>query len=715
MEVTPHLKSVLKNYQHSATKSLQGPGYTLTISPTGIKSEPSPTDSSTGGGDLKEDEFVLPPFPVQQVPILTTPDTSCSERSETILEGERISCFIIGGEKRLCLPLVLNSVLREFSLNQINQECDHLQIYCSRCTPEQLNVLKNERIIPVTAPSCGLIKKTDAERLCSALLHGQQSHNANGSQGQGPFWPRDGFFSFPVYHECFGEANGVCYPELYVNKQAKCIKCQDCKCGFTPQQFVCHVHKNLENRTVHWGFDSSNWRNYIRIPKDHIDKKQFEKYLDEMQEQYENKIPFPSTIVETAIKRKQMLSADLMKEPLKKQKIEEYFNNLPFNNSCIQQLYANLEPIYNIQQCLQEFSTQNRHLSAFKPVSQSIKESKLRQASALGIATSSTGNTTTIPPSTYDSPVLQNSDRVIHIAENNRFERGYQPNVALAPKKHHRYGRSSETSSTTNQQPIKTENGNAVLEKINGVRNGACLKNEKIDTTSQVSVVITPKYNPEIELSTDTEDSASEADNSKLCRIEDLLNSVTDKTVRDKILEIFQQLSEENNRLLKECQNKDRKISELMEQKNNLEEEKQKNRDAEVDNSHTDISISKNSSEDVKSDLTVSTDQECSNNFNNNNNIIDNDSENCSSIIKSKSDCINNNNNSSNNNNFIGENDKGNHSDINDILDIKETLTPAASPIVPQQTIIGNTQQATSVIAALEDVESQAIKKTAAE
>ena len=191
MEVTPHLKNVLKNYQHSATKSLQGPG--LALAPP--KSEPSP--------EPKEEEFVPAPFPVQQLPILTTPDTSCSERTETALEGETISCFVVGGEKRLCLPQVLNSVLRDFSLPQINHECDQLQIYCSRCTPEQLNVLKNGGILPSAAASSGLITKTDAERLCSALLYGQEV---------APIRPRKGAASFAVYHKCFGKCTGCASP-----------------------------------------------------------------------------------------------------------------------------------------------------------------------------------------------------------------------------------------------------------------------------------------------------------------------------------------------------------------------------------------------------------------------------------------------------------------------------------------------------------------------
>nr|XP_023025418.1 ski oncogene-like [Leptinotarsa decemlineata] len=285
MEVTPHLKSVLKNYQHSATKSLQGPGLSLVVPKNEVLSP-----------EIEEEKFVPLLFPVQQVPILTIPDT-CSERTETILEGESISCFVVGGEKRLCLPQILNSVLRDFSLAQINQECDHLQIYCSRCTPEQLNVLKNQGILPSGAPSCGLITKTDAERLCSALLYGQVTSVIK---------PRKGALSIPVHHECFGRSRGSCFPELYTSKNAKCIECGDCQMGFSPQQFVCHVHRYLENRTVHWGFDSCNWRRYLHVPLDHAEHGQFVKILNDMRDQYEGHLAFPAPVVDPIIKRKQV-------------------------------------------------------------------------------------------------------------------------------------------------------------------------------------------------------------------------------------------------------------------------------------------------------------------------------------------------------------------------------------------------------------------------
>ncbi|XP_060522748.1 ski oncogene [Cylas formicarius] len=585
MEVTPHLKSVLKNYQYSATKSLQGPGLSLVVT----KTEPA-------SPEVKEEEFPpTPPFPVQQVPILAAPDTSCSERTETILEGESISCFVVGGEKRLCLPQVLNSVLREFSLQQINQECDQLQIYCSRCTPEQLNVLKNHGILPSSAPSCGLITKTDAERLCSALLFGQATQ---------PLRPRKNALSFSVYHKCFGESSGLCFPELYVSKNAKCIECSDCQGGFSPQQFVCHVHRNLENRTVHWGFDSSShWRAYLHVPEDQEEREQYVKYLDELRDQYEGKASFPSPLAET-VKRKQISASDIVKDhhvaanaassssdqlPLKKQKLDEYLNlgrvppftlasatsaivpPLPAN---LQQLYASLEPVYIHR--LMEFNNVGRHLSAFKPVVQTIRESKLRSANALGLAARCA----------TDPPLLQNPERVVLMSESERFERSYQPNVALAPPtpKKHRYGRIHENATTNQpctssspldkngaQSPSKAEtpspltNGHAKEEEtVEAARTPEKIIDSTVSVVQSCSSVLVQKYNPEIELSTDTEDSASETSekNSEFAKLEEVLKGV-DGDVRDKVLGLFKGLTKECEQAILDSRTKEDRISEL--------------------------------------------------------------------------------------------------------------------------------------------------------
>ncbi|XP_051528787.1 ski oncogene-like isoform X1 [Myxocyprinus asiaticus] len=221
---------------------------------------------------------------------LFIPSDRSTERCETVLERETISCFVVGGEKRLCLPQILNSVLRDFSLQQINSVCDDLHIYCSRCTADQLEILKVMGILPFSAPSCGLITQTDAERLCNALIYG------------GTFPPHaDKEFScsielertensFKVYHECFGKCKGLFVPELYSNPNAACIQCLDCRLMFPTQKFVVHSHKRQENRTCHWGFDSSNWRAYILLDQDYTEKDEsstLQKLLDELKGKFD--------------------------------------------------------------------------------------------------------------------------------------------------------------------------------------------------------------------------------------------------------------------------------------------------------------------------------------------------------------------------------------------------------------------------------------------
>ena len=210
-------------------------------------------------------------------PLLIPMDNSHSEKSDTTLENITIACFVVGGEKRLCLPQILNTVLQDFDLRQINDMCDKLHIFCSRCNPQQLERLKLTAVLPPSAPSCGLITKTDAERLCNALLHGSPEKSKE------PSTPN----SFKVYHECFGKCKGVLNPELYVEPEAKCIECCHCHGMFSPQKFVVHSDKALENRTCHWGFDSGNWRSYILLAKDQDSRETMQPALEDIKDKFD--------------------------------------------------------------------------------------------------------------------------------------------------------------------------------------------------------------------------------------------------------------------------------------------------------------------------------------------------------------------------------------------------------------------------------------------
>ena len=97
-------------------------------------------------------------------------DGATSPLLETLLHGERISCFIVGGEKRLCLHDILNTILKDFSVQQINSACQKLQIACLESSPRQLEILKKNHLLPTGAPNCGLLTQTNAERLCAFLM-----------------------------------------------------------------------------------------------------------------------------------------------------------------------------------------------------------------------------------------------------------------------------------------------------------------------------------------------------------------------------------------------------------------------------------------------------------------------------------------------------------------------------------------------------------------
>ncbi|XP_051269871.1 v-ski avian sarcoma viral oncogene homolog b [Dicentrarchus labrax] len=278
----PGLQQTLKQFHLSSMRSLGGPA----------AFSARWHQDSLFGKDGKSAEMMLT-LPTQTPPVMSgplfIPSDRSTERCETVLEREPISCFVVGGEKRLCLPQILNSVLRDFSLQQINSVCDDLHIYCSRCTADQLEILKVVGILPFSAPSCGLITQTDAERLCNALIYGG-TYPPHCNKELGSLELERTEKSFKVYHECFGRCKGLFVPELYAGPSAACIQCMDCRLMFPPHKFVVHSHKRLENRTVHWGFDSANWRAYVLLDPDYTGKEEkshLEQLLKELKGKYD--------------------------------------------------------------------------------------------------------------------------------------------------------------------------------------------------------------------------------------------------------------------------------------------------------------------------------------------------------------------------------------------------------------------------------------------
>nr|CAI5818166.1 unnamed protein product [Callosobruchus analis] len=100
---------------------------------------------------------------------------------------------------------------------------------------------------------------------------------------------------------------------------------------------------------------------------------------------------------------------------------------------------------------------------------------------------------------------------------------------------------------------------------------GSTMVSVVVHNNSNHSSMNHTKYNPEIELSTDTEDSASESSEkiSALSKVEELLKSV-DCTIRHRVLDCFRLISKELGHLQHESRAKDMRISELEKQINEL-------------------------------------------------------------------------------------------------------------------------------------------------
>jgi len=220
-------------------------------------------------------------------PVFSPKDKESSSLKETLLEGRNISCFNVGGEDRLCLTQLLQLVLHSLPLSRIHQACDELQIFCSTCTPTQLAALKLSRVLPISAAQCGLITKSDAERLCSLLLQQQPTQRSPMSSPPPPpsspavSPPRGDPTQFRVQHKCFGDCVGILHPQSYSSPGARCIECSECQSYLSPQRFVCHSHQPPETRTCHWGFDSGNWAAYIQVCEDYGDEER-EKLNEEL-------------------------------------------------------------------------------------------------------------------------------------------------------------------------------------------------------------------------------------------------------------------------------------------------------------------------------------------------------------------------------------------------------------------------------------------------
>ncbi|VVD05790.1 unnamed protein product, partial [Leptidea sinapis] len=133
-----------------------------------------------------------------------------------LLYGVPIVSLVIEGIERLCLAQISNTLLKQFSYNEIHNRRVALGITCVQCTPVQLEILRRAGAMP---------------RLCKSFL----GDNAP------PRLPDD--FAFAVHHECAWGCRGAFLPARYNSSRAKCIKCTYCGLFFSPNKFIFHSHR----------------------------------------------------------------------------------------------------------------------------------------------------------------------------------------------------------------------------------------------------------------------------------------------------------------------------------------------------------------------------------------------------------------------------------------------------------------------------------------
>ncbi|XP_045103443.1 uncharacterized protein LOC123499485 isoform X3 [Portunus trituberculatus] len=387
----------------------------------------SASDSTTGVEEswVEPGVFLAPaPFPPQPWPVLAAADKGSPGAGwvrETLLDGEPITCFNVGGEMRLCLPQILNTVLRDFSLSQINAVCEELRIYLDGCNEAQLDALRVAGVLPHCAPSCGLITNTDAQRLTQALLYAHPTR----APVPDPSKPQD-HPKLRVYHTCFGKCKGLVWDDLYTNPNAACIECEECHGLLPPARFVCHAHRSLENQTIHWGFDAEQWRTYLLLAKDQqlpLEKaeaqlKGFKSKFDPVGANYKRKQV--SLAGAPSLTQRGALAQDRVetKEELpKKVRAEEAPTPFTTYDPMLSYMWrcASMVPPWTAAPLV---TRDGKPLPPPPPAF--VRDS------------------VPAPLPAYLSqgpPVLADPGRVVPLSDSQKFERHYQPNVALAPPK----------------------------------------------------------------------------------------------------------------------------------------------------------------------------------------------------------------------------------------------------------------------------------------
>ncbi|XP_060891446.1 SKI family transcriptional corepressor 1 homolog-B isoform X2 [Labrus mixtus] len=194
------------------------------------------------------------PSSKQELSYPSTKNLKPNQVGETVLYGIPIVSLVIDGMERLCLAQISNTLLKNYSYNEIHNRRVALGITCVQCTPVQLEILRRAGAMPISSRRCGMITKREAERLCKSFLGAHAP----------PKLPEN--FAFDVSHECAWGSRGNFIPARYNSSRAKCIKCSYCNMYFSPNKFIFHSHRTPESKyTQPDAANFNSWRRHLKL------------------------------------------------------------------------------------------------------------------------------------------------------------------------------------------------------------------------------------------------------------------------------------------------------------------------------------------------------------------------------------------------------------------------------------------------------------------
>ncbi|XP_015507826.1 SKI family transcriptional corepressor 2 [Parus major] len=209
---------------------------------------PGPTDIL-----LPSPSSAYPPDPMNQ-PRAGHAAMKPNQVGQVILYGIPIVSLVIDGQERLCLAQISNTLLKNYSYNEIHNRRVALGITCVQCTPVQLEILRRAGAMPISSRRCGMITKREAERLCKSFL----------GENRPPKLPDN--FAFDVSHECAWGCRGSFIPARYNSSRAKCIKCSYCSMYFSPNKFIFHSHRTPDAKyTQPDAANFNSWRRHLKL------------------------------------------------------------------------------------------------------------------------------------------------------------------------------------------------------------------------------------------------------------------------------------------------------------------------------------------------------------------------------------------------------------------------------------------------------------------